>query len=237
MKSRHLISLLSTAVLVFYLYKIVNRNDNFEKQYISWKNASYIEMKNKFGIDYLKLNLLSHFPSKIIDTTDISMRFSSPTCSPSFVYGNQFGDAYLITPRDTTTEKWIKKNYFYKTEYQSDSNIIINLPELKFNWFSIEKCNNKYKHKYPIPFFESYNFNFGKKTLKKETDSMIYAYNLYTVPKDLTIYVIEAEAGNFWKEDCQEIRHGLLNEWKNGYSKGIAISEDKNLMVYWTMIW
>ena len=231
MKNRHII------ILAFVIFSIVGCNFSPEKQQLIKVSAYINSMKTQFGIDYLKPDLLSHFPNEIKDTTNFRMVSSPPTCPPSFECRKQFGEIYLITKRDTTTEKWIKDNYLFKTEYLSDSNIIINLPELKFNRFSIKKCNKEFDSKYPIPYFESYYFNFGEKSFKKEIDGEIYVDYIHTIPKDLMVYVVKAEAGNFWKEDCQEIRQGSLNKWKNGYSKGIAVSENKDLVVYWTMIW
>lgn len=231
MKNRHII------ILALLIFSIIGCNHSPVKQHLIKVSAHINAMKNKFGTDYLKSDLLSHFPNEIKDTTHLSLLSSPPTCPPSFECRKQFGEVYLITKRDTITENRIKDNYLYKTKYLSDSNIIINLPELKFNRFSIEKCNKEFDNKYPIPYFESYDFNLGEKTFEKDIDGEIYVDYLYTIPKDLMVYVIKAEAGNFWKEDCQEIRQGSLNKWENGYTKGIAVSEEKELMVYWTMIW
>jgi len=51
------------------------------------------------------------------------------------------------------------------------------------------------------------------------------------------VFVLGAEAGDFWKESCNENRPESLLEWKHGYSKGIAISEEKDILIYWTIVW
>ena len=90
------------------------------------------------------------------------------------------------------------------------------LKHLKLNFDCI-------KNKYPIP-----NFVF-------ET---IY-YNEYTkchLMEDFNIYVLEAKKGLFVKE--QEICENIMpNEWKHGYSKGAAISEEKKVIIYWVVVW
>ncbi len=64
-----------------------------------------------------------------------------------------------------------------------------------------------------------------------------YVVDTYYVPSDLQVHVVDARAGNFWKNDCNEYRPESLKEWKHGYSKGFATSKKENIIVYWTMIW
>ena len=40
-----------------------------------------------------------------------------------------------------------------------------------------------------------------------------------------------------FKNKCDEKRPKFLKEWRHGYSKGIAVSDKENLIVFWTMIW
>ncbi|WP_282016089.1 hypothetical protein [Marinifilum flexuosum] len=231
MKKRHVI------FLALLLCSLAGCYFNPVKQHLFEVSAHIVAMKTKFGKDYLKPNLLSHFPNEIKDTTNLRLHSSPPSCPPSFECRKQFGEVYLITTRDTITEKWIKENYLYKTEYQSEDNIIINLPELKFDRFPIEKCNKEFNNKYPIPYFESYDFNLGEKEFEKIIDGEKYWDYVYTIPNDLEVYVIQGESGNYWKKKCNENRPETLKKWKNGYSKGIAVSKEKEMMIYWIMVW
>ena len=70
-----------------------------------------------------------------------------------------------------------------------------------------------------------------------EVDEVPYFDYTYTIPSDLQVYVIEAEAGDFWKVNCNEQRQESLKEWKHGYSRGFATSEEGNILVFWAMIW
>jgi hypothetical protein len=107
-----------------------------------------------------------------------------------------------------------------------------------FCGFKVEKCNKFYKDKYPIPYFEKIDFGLG---LKRRKDTVInkqrYFTSTYFIPTDLEIYVISAQAGNYWKVDCKEKRPESLKNWINGYSRGIAISNKENLLIYWVMVW
>lgn len=231
MKNRHVI------FLALLLFSLAGCYFNPVKQHLFEVSAHIVAMKTKFGKDYLKPNLLSHFPNEIKDTTNLRLHSSPPSCPPSFKCGKQFGEVYLITTIDSLTEKSIKENCLFETEYQSEHNIIINLPELKFDRFPVEKCNKAFNNKYPIPYFESYDFNLGEKEFEKIINKEKYWNYVHIIPSDLKVYVMKAEAGNFWKEDCKEIRPNSLEKWKNGYSKGVAISEEKKIMIYWTMVW
>ena len=59
----------------------------------------------------------------------------------------------------------------------------------------------------------------------------------YTIPADLEVYVTNAKIGNFWKEDCNEKRPTTLDVWKNGFSKGFAISQENDMILFWAMVW
>lgn len=228
---RNLISLLIITI------SLSGCGDTIVRQYLANANSHLKELKKTFGDDYLKSDLLSHFPEKVTDTTNFYMFSSPPACPPSFKCSAQFGEIYLITKKDSVTENWSIKNSLFNTKYNADSNIIINQTELRKDMFPIEKCNKSFDDKYPIPYFESYDFKLGEKTFKKEVEGEIYVDYIHTIPGDLNVFVLEAASGDFWKESCNENRPESLHEWKHGYSKGIAISEENDILIYWTMIW
>jgi len=60
------------------------------------------------------------------------------------------------------------------------------------------------------------------------------------LPSDLMVYVIDAKSGNFWKnKEAAELepRPGLPENWKHGYSRGVAISRSCKRVCWWTMAW
>jgi len=137
-------------------------------------------------------------------------------------------------------KKVVPDSIIYSTNYFSDSNFIIDIPELKRSLFPVEKCNKYYRGKMPVPYFENYDFALGEKTvLKKQLkgEPRSRRHTVYVVPEDLKVYVIAARAGNFWKFDCNETRPETLGKWKHGYSKGVAISDKTNKVVFWVIVW
>jgi hypothetical protein len=187
------------------------------------------------------MGLLDHFPRKIKNDS-ASLRAFPPSCPPTFECQGQYGDIELqVIKSDYLPEfnELLSKSFQYNTNY-SDSNIIINLSDLRRSLFPVEKCNNWYKDKLPIPYFDSYNFWLGEKEVKKKwvdkEDGYFFNYT-YIVPTDLQVYVIQAEAGDFWKVSCNEARPESLKEWQHGYSRGFAVSDSLDILVFWAMIW
>lgn len=62
-------------------------------------------------------------------------------------------------------------------------------------------------------------------------------YNSYRLPNDFSIYVIDAKPGIFIDADCLSKGLGLPEYWRNGYSKGVALSKARNTIIYWLDVW
>ena len=123
--------------------------------------------------------------------------------------------------------------------YSSDSCCKIYLNRLT-RYVDSSASYNVYEDGYLIvPCFER-DYVFSDSTLMKSkiwVGKEKYYESLYYVPSDLQVNVVDARAGDFWKNDCNEYRPESLKEWKHGYSKGFATSDKENIIVYWTMIW
>jgi hypothetical protein len=57
------------------------------------------------------------------------------------------------------------------------------------------------------------------------------------LPKDMRFYIIDAKAGEYLPKNLLTKGGGLPKEWKNGYSRGIAISKKTNTVIYWLVVW
>jgi len=205
-----------------------------DNSFFTIKGKILREQKTAFDISYKKKKLLCHFPDKK-GRSCISFRASPPTCPPKFDCLKQSGYYYQIYQLDTTINK--PNDILYACRYSNDNNIIIDFTELKKDVFRVEKCNQWFENKYPIPYFEGFNFELGYRSEDTIIDNVLHINVVHTIPSDLEVYVLEAEAGNFWKELCNEKRPESLKKWKNGYSKGIAISKKENIVMYWTIVW
>lgn len=57
------------------------------------------------------------------------------------------------------------------------------------------------------------------------------------LPKDYTIYVLEANASKITDSADKNIGRYLPEEWKEGYSKGVAINRSNGSALYWFIAW
>jgi hypothetical protein len=197
---------------------------------VSKANLGFSEGKRGFNEQYLKRDLFDHFPKRISE--DCLRMHSSP---PSKRGVNYMGYIYLICSLDNEDGNFIDENSISYNE--ENENIIINQSDLKRNIFPVEKCNIWHAEKLPIPYFKSFDFGMGVEEEEKIVNGENYSNFTYTIPSDLQVYVIQAEAGDFWKESCNENRPESLKEWQHGFSRGIAVSNSEDIIVYWTMIW
>lgn len=101
------------------------------------------------------------------------------------------------------------ENYGYPSEQEILSDII------EQDYFKVLK---------PIPNFSNFSLY--------QTNN-----NLCKLKDDFIIYVLEAKPGKFLED--QKLTKGkyMPSTWKNGYSKGVAISEQRKEMIFWVIIW
>ncbi len=75
---------------------------------------------------------------------------------------------------------------------------------------------------YPIPLFEIDEY-------KGSTMSGL--------TEDFKIYVFEAKSGKFLNKEYLRGCECLPSKWKHGYSKGVSLSDEKQVVIYWVVVW
>ncbi len=87
----------------------------------------------------------------------------------------------------------------------------------------LAKHNTTYANSLPLPMFEDEYF-----AVKSTSCGLT---------KDFMLYVLDAEPGKYLPdEDLQECEC-LPEKWKHGYSKGAALSDEKQTVIYWIAVW
>jgi hypothetical protein len=125
----------------------------------------------------------------------------------------------------------VKMNY-------SDSLFSIDVPYMKH----AESYLNPMKDSTQIPIA---NMRYSYFSLGETIDTIVIGdrqlvVESEVVPQDLVIYVLEACKGNFWKnrdKSIREVRPMLLDPWKHGYVKGLAVSRELSRVCWWAIAW
>jgi hypothetical protein len=109
--------------------------------------------------------------------------------------------------------------------------LVINRFATRDRFYKIELSNTErelinrdcYKGKFPIPNF------WDSRIISDSTECRL--------PLDFIIYVLDAKAGRFVSPDLLTDGSFMPEAWKNGFSKGIAVSEKRKIVIYWVDIW
>lgn len=55
--------------------------------------------------------------------------------------------------------------------------------------------------------------------------------------EDFKLYVLDAKPGKYINEKHLQECECLPEKWKHGYSKGVALSDEKKVVIYWIAVW
>jgi len=186
-------------------------------------NDDYERYKKTFD-----LNFVSHFPDKIVSEKNfiICNTNSEKNDVGMFLIENGLIDLELKKIEKKAIKLSVK---VYKV---SDSCLFIvnrfetektkkefEVPELSDSTIIEKQC---YKKLLPIPNFIEYSIN--------------YKTNFWN-DKDFNIYVFDAKPGIYLDKFDLEPDAQMPKDWKNGYSKGIAINKKNKTIIYWGIIW
>jgi len=120
-----------------------------------------------------------------------------------------------------------------KVNYRANDTclLVVNRFTSKENWHLKSKYKYVKKNKIDRPCYNN------KLPLPNFWDSE-YATNTETkLPKDFIIYVLNSKSGKYWDEKYLTSGKYMPKLWKSGYSKGVAISKKRNIIIYWFIIW
>lgn len=176
-------------------------------------------------------NELSQFPKFVIDffpsniTTPYAISKNIDTTSNCIYY-----QLYLFNA-DVS-----QLNHRYIASYKPDDKQLITIKRnILFEWDKAEKIyynsiQKNQKTYYPIIYFEEINL------LAEMNQKLIFSSNSESgLGPNFSIRVYDSKPGIFWKglkpQDYMPV------DWKNGYSKGVCISDKDKVVIYWFVIW
>lgn len=199
-----------------------NRNKLVNDKILSDLNAKYSEAKAFFGKDFV-----NHFPKNISkDNITFNEGFSPELGNLELILID-----HLVNNSSTSIIAEFKKKSIAIYEANDSCLLIVNRFATRDNYYNIElsaadklminnKCSSDH---YPVPNFWHNDFTTEKTQCK--------------LPSDFRLFVLEAKSGKYFDEDKLTDGRFMPRKWKNGYSKGVAISQVRNVIIYWLVIW
>jgi len=221
----------------FFVILLISCNLTHQNK-IKWEEGLTSYKKDLSAWTILNVNeVMSHFPEKIC-----SKKYFWRGLTNTPLFGDNSNGAFYVEQIPYNQIVSIKDEYsfidsimYYSSESFRIQHYIINDTSTLFH-----ECK---LFRYPIPTFyyglsKNKESNFSQKWLN-EIDSMRIPKEQikYFVPEDLMVYVIDAKPGFFWKNKENILPRPYIEKWKNGYSRGIAISKTESFICYWFMIW
>lgn len=204
-------SIVITILLAFCTCNFPNRKPGGVKA----KNEKYYTSLNRFS-----KSMINHFPDKVNEKSHLYESFSPEVGEVGI---------HLMTFFETTPRI---DNYIARYKPAEDSLLVINRFANSKNYGynilistndSIQIEKEFFLGKYPVPNFWSNIYSTDSTTCK--------------LPNDFILYVIEAKPGKFVDNSMLTDGRCMPKKWKNGFSKGIAISEERKIAIYWLVIW
>lgn len=198
--------------------------------------ASVENAKINFENCYSVNGLFDHFPKSISNNSFIDMLARIPS---NVYYSDSYhtGFFYLTLRMGESSQTLYPKSYLYRTLY-SNRNFIIDDAFSYYKYTDTLKLRNVFiPDAFPIPYFEDFDFGLGSEEFDLRCKGIELVVDKYYVPNDLEVFVIKAKNGFFWKMKADWERPETLGVWKNGYSCGIALSQQRNMIIYWVKAW
>jgi len=125
----------------------------------------------------------------------------------------------------------LEKLSLKKYEASDSCLLVVNQYTNKSNWFDafkayrdeimFTKCQ---RNNYPVPNF------WNEEILQSEK-------NLCKLPDEYNLYLIEAKSGIHWNQKYCTDGLYMPNEWRNGFSRGVAFDATNAIALYWFIIW
>ncbi|MGS0747498.1 hypothetical protein [Halpernia sp. GG3] len=175
--------------------------------------------------------LISQFP-KNIETEEHTL-----TCKLDVEKSNVgllLREYKLPDERLSQLNKFLNKNHIAKYNSLDSCLLKVNMYETSktFDNFEVTPIKDSllmhkscYSNKFPIPNFVEYD----------NSENNLKPSNIWK--ENFDIYVIDAKSGKHFKKFDLQPNPQMPQNWKNGYSKGVAIDKKRGTVIYWTVIW
>lgn len=180
---------------------------------------------NEYIIDKAQFDtvLTSHFPKTIETKRALTVKNISPEINKVRFILYEFG---VDTTKLDSLLQVFKLKHLTRYNWNDSCLFIIHRNETidPFDDEQVDTINKQecLRNKLPIP-----NFVNLSRPNSKHGISMDSTFN---------VFVLESKAGNYSTYKMAPLAF-MPNKWKNGFSRGIAISNERAVVIYWLIIW
>lgn len=200
-----------TSILFFYILVGCTKSQSKMEFFIKLNNEKLSKSLAVFND-----SLLTFFPTEL-DTTDC---IDGLSVNSSYKDNPQEVKYISIYKEYNEKDKVRLKEFIRQSEIYEFSDPCLFFIRRDYNVYGFNRNRNgrdKCKKFVPIPYPDLFG-----------TDEF---------PDDTEFYIYQAVPGLFYDYKPSYLRYYLPEEWKNGLSRGFAISEKKNKILYWVVIW
>ncbi|SFJ20409.1 hypothetical protein [Myroides guanonis] len=199
------------------------------------------EDNNEYKNEYLAKfdsEFINHFPNEL--GTSRYTLLSSENTKRGFV-GLLLYEYDMNIDSLIGIEKGLKSKAVRKYDSSDNCLLVINrfdtnetyvYPKLIILPDSVEVNRPCFEGLLPIPKFFNYENEVSNPSQKALNNKQDYETML---PAGFNIYVLEAKSGNYFDKYDLIPNRQMPNGWKNGYSKGVAISLNDKSIAYWSI--
>ena len=191
----------------------------------------------KQSMQFFKSDIINHFPAKLPDSCTFGATVPKKDKLKMFGFGV---DGILLWKVYSPSQyKFIASNFIDlpNTIYSAnDSSLLLvfdycDVIEVEGRTFrdqepperqALAKHNVITANSLPVPLFEIDQY-------KGNTMSGL--------TEDFKLYVLDAKPGKYIDDKYLQECECLPDKWKHGYSKGIALSDEKQVVIYWITVW
>lgn len=194
-----------------------------------------IQERNKHSLQFFGENLVSHFPEEIIDSCWYST--TVPKIDTLEMFGFGVDKLFMIysLSRYKTIASQLKDlpNTTYET---TDSSLL-----LVFDYCNVIEIEGiTYRDLEPLERQLLARHNVTKASSLPVPIFKIDKYKGNTISglqEDFKLYVLDAKPGKYIDEKYLQECECLPEKWKHGYSKGVALSDERQVVIYWLIVW
>jgi len=194
---------------------------------------AYVKEYNEFKSTFAD-SFTDQFPDSLEVITDpkVTRKFGSPAVMEIHKVGFYLYEYGISETYIQQTEAKVKGKTIAQYQSTDDCLLVINrfeTPDTYKKRQPVEIGDSSlidqpcYQDLYPVPHFLEY-----KHPAK---------HGPVWLNKNFTIYVLEAKPVNPYAEFQMVPNPQMPAKWKNGYSKGIAISRKDKTVIYWSFMW